>query len=106
MEVSTEAIRAMQSIMTTTRSMAYKGIDSATVAAIMDEAEYLPTILLYGEEYPNEFGSYLRHIANKWIAFTHIADAYDAALKTEPQREDFKMNFNTETAKSEVANAA
>ena len=82
--------------------MAYKGIESATVAAIMDEAEYLPTILLYGEEYPNEFGSYLRFIANKWIAFTHVADEYDAALKTAPQHE----NFNIEIARGEVVTAA
>ena len=68
----------------------------------MDKAEYLPTILLYGEEYPNEFGSYLRHIANTWIEFTHIADEYDAALKTAPQHE----NLNREMAQGEVATAA
>ena len=83
MEIHPAALRAMQRIMIRTRTMGYEKDDHAKIADVMDCAEYLPTILLYGEEVPNEFSAQLRHMANKWIEFTGIADEYDAALKVE-----------------------
>lgn len=85
MQVSIEALHAMRRIMITVRSLGYDGVDSAKIAAIMDEAEYLPTILIDGENCTNGFGEQLRHMANKWFEFTGIADEYEAATENARQ---------------------
>ena len=64
--------------------MGYEKANHAKIAAVMDDGEYLPTILLYGEAEPNEFCNYLRGMANKWIEFTGIADEYEKAINSEP----------------------
>ena len=77
----------MRRIMIQTRWMGYNGVEAAKVAAIMDDAEYLPTILIDGENCPNEFGEQLRHMANKWFEFTGIADEYEAAAENTRRRQ-------------------
>ena len=118
LQVSAEALHAIRRILVTVRTMGYDGVDSAKVAAIMDDAEYLPTILIGGEACPNEFGGYLFHMADKWAEFTGIAEEF-ANAKTEPsvwlqaeiaQAKPYftqtREDFNTEMAKGEVATAA
>ena len=120
LQVSVEALHAIHRVLITVRAMGYEGVDSAKVAAIMDDAEYLPTILIDGEACCNEFGDYLCGMAKKWNEFTGIAEEYANAEKNPSAwleiefakassrfasaREDF--NFNTEVAKGKVATAA
>ena len=77
----------MQRIMIQIRMMDYEKAYHAKIAAVMDCAEYLPTILLYGEEIPNEFGEQLYLMADKWIEFTGIADEYEKATNFPPKIE-------------------
>lgn len=115
LQVSAETLHAIRRILVAVRTMGYDGVDSAIVAAIMDDAEYLPTILIGGEACPNEFGEYLFHMAHKWAEFTGIAEGY-ANAKTEPsvwlQAEiaqtplrfaSCREDFNTEIEHSQAA---
>ncbi len=73
--------------MVVTRTLAYENADAAKIAAIMDEAEYLPTLLLHSDDVDREFLEHLEHIAAKWSEFRYVVIEYEAASEESPQRE-------------------
>ncbi|GEM_PF-6853372 len=74
---SKNALDALQWVIITGRSMGYEGRDPKDIANLLDEAEYLVSLILRGT--PQEFSEHLDHIANKFPMCKYAVHKYRQA---------------------------
>lgn len=74
---------ALHRVLTRARTRAYLGADSQELGAILDDAEYLASLLLDGNEPVDEFPAMLQRIEDRYDGFAGIAAAFEAAQPVE-----------------------
>jgi hypothetical protein len=70
------ALRALNSILVLSRSLAYEN-RSAELVAVLDIAEYLPLLMLETEERTGEFREQLVELAKLAPLFAHSLERFD-----------------------------
>ncbi len=81
---SDNALDAVHRVLTRARSQAYMGLDSKQIGRILDDAEYLVTIIRNNEG-DHEFRLHLEDIEQKFAGFDSLVEAFDAGLLKEKQ---------------------
>lgn len=71
---SKNALEALQSVIIAGRSMGYSDSNPQQIASLLDEAEYLVSLILRDEH--EEFAEQLNHIGAKFPQFAYIAQHY------------------------------
>ena len=79
---SDNALDAVHRVLIRVRSQAYTGLGSKQIGRILDDAEYLVTIIMRRDEYSEEeyltdFRLHLEDIENKFSGFQGLVQAYD-----------------------------
>ena len=87
---SDNALRALHQALTRARYIAYTGADAKYVGKILDDVEYLATIIMrrgeYSEEeYLTDFRLHLQDIEGKFSGFTGLVQAYDEGQTAAPK---------------------
>jgi hypothetical protein len=70
------ALKAMNSILVLSRSLAYEG-KNTDLAAILDIAEYLPLLMLEPDDRTDEFREQLVGLARLYPLFAHSLGRFD-----------------------------
>ncbi|MBV9852638.1 MAG: hypothetical protein JO250_23505 [Armatimonadetes bacterium] len=73
---SDNALDAVHRVLTRVRSQAYMGLDSKQIGRILDDAEYLVTMIRNNES-EHEFRLHLEDIESKFSGFDGLVQAYD-----------------------------
>src|SRR5438445_730751 len=79
------ALRVLQRLLVITRQLAQTGAEPEKLAQILDEADYLVTILIHEENGADEFKDFLKQIGRKFPEFAGIEDYYDELDRMEAQ---------------------
>ncbi len=87
MTSSDNALRALHRALTRTRYIAYTNSDAKHVARILDDVEYLATIIMRRneyteEEYVTDFRLHLEDIESKFSGFEGLVQAYNERARS------------------------
>ena len=70
------ALNALQAVLVHARMMAYEGVEHKKIAAILDDAEYLPYLIGCREDKTAELHDYLKMMAVKY-QWARIIDKFE-----------------------------
>lgn len=79
-----QAIRAVQQVIIRGRTMAYEAESHRRIASLLDDAEYLPGLILAPEDRTEAFSPHLQVIAEEYRCEVHLQSL--AATKTHLRR--------------------
>lgn len=73
----TQAIRAIQDIIIQARFMAYQKESFEKLAQLLDDAEYLPGLMLEEEDKTQVFADYLAHIGKRFPNCQYAVERFE-----------------------------
>lgn len=74
---------ALHRVLTRARTRAYLGADSQELGAILDDAEYLASLLLDGNAPAGEFSAMLQRMEDRYEGFAGVVSAFEAVKPVE-----------------------
>ncbi len=69
-------LHILQRVVTITRYLALTGTDGPSLARLLDETDYLISLIRHGEEQPGEFERVLQNIGRLHADFASLAQEY------------------------------
>jgi len=72
------ALRALNAVLYLARSMAYDGESGQTLADVLDDAEYLPLLMLSPKDETASFRGMLVSLASRYPLFQSAVDKFDS----------------------------
>ena len=69
-------LRAVHAILLKARLLAYEGNDTCRIASMLDDAEFLVSLLISGRDEPDRFAEHVRGVSGKYSELSGLAEEY------------------------------